>query len=220
MNPGLSLHDSLTMAVLACGDVACLEQWMHLYPPPSEATTRCCPQVRISPPCKSLIGPPRALSRVWKSPTRANLCLLCSPPGVADPPSAPHPRRSTGFSALPGGMRAWRRTALAGAAKARSSWPQRSPRHQPRGFPACRPRRSSQSKAFFFVRWDRPRLCDPSAGPAISSAEARPEVSVPGRGRGPGHPPPRSFWAPCATPKQSETIVYVPRYRSTQTTTA
>ena len=90
LRPGFSLHVNLTMALLACGEVACLEQWMHLYPPPSEATTRCGPQVRISPLCKSLTGPPRNLSRMWRSPTRANRRLLCSPPGVADPPSAPH----------------------------------------------------------------------------------------------------------------------------------
>ena len=74
------------MALLACRETACLEQWMHLYPPLSEATTRCGPQVRISPPCKSLTGPPRTFSLVRKSPTRASLRLLCSPPGAADPP--------------------------------------------------------------------------------------------------------------------------------------
>ena len=158
LSPGLSLHDSLTMTLLACGDAACLEQWMHLYPPPSQATARCGPQVGISPPCKFLIGPPRTLSRVWGSPTRANLCLLCSPPGVADPPpSAPHPGWSTGFSALPGGVQAWRRTALAGAARARFSWPQRSPGRQPRGFPACRLRRSSRSPAFLAMGPERER---------------------------------------------------------------
>ena len=61
---GFSLHDSLTMALLACGGVAYLQQWMHLYPLLSGATTRCGPQVRISPSCRSLIGLPRTLSRV------------------------------------------------------------------------------------------------------------------------------------------------------------
>ena len=36
---------------------------------------------------------------------------------------------------------------LAGAARARSSWPQRSPRSQPCGSPACRPSRSSRNPA-------------------------------------------------------------------------